>query len=131
MTHYAKVESGVVRHVLRVPPETIFRPEAAGEYTPAPEGVQEGWLWDGVEFSPPPNAGPTLQEQVLQTIQQMEREQLMARITRESLLRLAEKEADELAQELGVDPALLLAKNKGYTALKAFDNQIAALRELL
>ena len=68
---------------------------------------------------------------VLTTIQQLEREQLMPRITREAILRIAEKEAEEMAPSLGVDPALLLAKNKAYTLLKAFDNQIAALRAQL
>ena len=68
---------------------------------------------------------------VLTTIQQLEREQLMPRITREAILRIAEKEAEEMAPSLGVNPALLLAKNKAYTLLKAFDNQIAALRAQL
>lgn len=79
-----------------------------------------------------PNAPPpTPQEIAMQTIVALEREQLMPRITREAILRIAEKEAAELAEELGVDVALLLAKNKGYGALKAFDSQIAALREQL
>jgi hypothetical protein len=68
---------------------------------------------------------------VLTTIQQLEREQLMPRITREAILRITEKEAEEMAPSLGVNPALLLAKNKAYTLLKAFDNQIAALRAQL
>jgi hypothetical protein len=68
---------------------------------------------------------------VLTTIQQLEREQLMPRITREAILRIAEKEAEEMAASLGVDPALILAKNKAYTLLKAFDNQIAELRAQL
>lgn len=68
---------------------------------------------------------------ILSTIQQLEREQLMPRITREAILRIAEKEAEEMAASLGVDPALILAKNKAYTLLKAFDNQIAELRAQL
>lgn len=68
---------------------------------------------------------------VLTTIQQLEREQLMPRITREAILRIAEKEAEEMGLSLGVDPALILAKNKAYTLLKTFDNQIAELRAQL
>lgn len=68
---------------------------------------------------------------VLTTIQQLEREQLMPRITREAILRIAEKEAEEMASSLGVAPALILAKNKAYTLLKTFDNQVAALRAQL
>lgn len=90
--------------------------------------------WQLVELSgtvPTPPTDPTPQELILQTIQQMERDHLMPRITREVILRMAEKEAQKLAELHGVDPALLLAKNKGYTALKAFDDQIALLREQL
>lgn len=74
---------------------------------------------------------PTPQQLAMQTIVALEYQQLMPRITREAILRLAEKEARELGESTGVDPAELLAKNKGYTVLKAFDSQISALREQL
>lgn len=53
MSHYAKVESGVVVHVLRVPPETIMTAESAAAYVPVVEGVQEGWVQRGGQFLPP------------------------------------------------------------------------------
>lgn len=74
-------------------------------------------------------AEPTVPPSVaaLQRITQLEREQMMPRITRETILSLAE----ERAAALGLTQAQLLAKNKGYAALKAFDMEIAALRAQL
>jgi hypothetical protein len=65
----------------------------------------------------------------LQLIQQMEREQILSqqRITRETILALAE----ERAAALGLTNAQLRAKNRGYAGLKALDEQIAALRAQL
>lgn len=60
-------------------------------------------------------------------IDALERQQMMPRITRETILSLAE----ERAAALGLTQAQLLAKNKGYAALKAFDMEIAALRAQL
>jgi hypothetical protein len=57
----------------------------------------------------------------------LERQQMMPRITRETILSLAE----ERAAALGLTQAQLIAKNKGYAALKAFDEHIAALRAQL
>lgn len=61
------------------------------------------------------------------TINTLERQQMMPRITRETILSLAE----ERAAALGLTQAQLIAKNKGYAALKAFDTEIAALRAQL
>ena len=60
--HYALIESNVVKHVLRVPPENIYGPEVASQYEPCGEDVQVGWLWDGGEFVAPP-ATPLLERQ--------------------------------------------------------------------
>lgn len=49
------------------------------------------------------------------------------RLYREAILAMMEKEA----AALGMTPAQLAAKNKGYRELKAFDQQIAALRAQL
>lgn len=87
--------------------------------------------WRLAEEQDADTPAPTPAEVVLNTIQKMEREQLMPRITRESILRLAEKEASEISDATGIDVSVLLSKNKGYMALKAFDNQIAALRAQL
>lgn len=54
-------------------------------------------------------------------IKQLEAEQLMPRATREFMLAFMELNA----------PAEVLAVNPGYQAVKAFDNQIKALRDLL
>lgn len=54
-------------------------------------------------------------------IKQLEAEQLMPRATREFMLTFMELNA----------PAEVLAVNPGYQAVKAFDNQIKALRDLL
>lgn len=51
----------------------------------------------------------------------LEREQLMPRATREFMLTFMELNA----------PAEVLAVNPGYQAVKAFDNQIKALRDQL
>lgn len=60
-------------------------------------------------------------------INTLERQQLMPRITRETIL----FQAEERAAALGLTQAQLIAKNKGYAALKAFDTEIAALRAQL
>jgi hypothetical protein len=70
---------------------------------------------------------PTPQEMAQQQIDALENEYLMPRVTRESLIAMAE----ERAAALGLTMEQLRAKNKGYAALKALDEQIAALRALL
>lgn len=66
---------------------------------------------------------------ILQTIQALEQGQILGqqRITRETILALAK----ERATALGMTEEQLIAKNKGYAALKALDVQIAALRAQL
>ena len=60
-------------------------------------------------------------------IDALERQHQMPRITRESLIGLAE----ERALAAGLTLEQLRAKNKGYAGLKALDDQIAALRAQL
>ena len=51
--HYALIESNIVKHVLRVPPENIFPAQTAALYVTCPEDVEVGWTFaDGV-FAPP------------------------------------------------------------------------------
>lgn len=69
----------------------------------------------------------TPQEMAQAQIKALEDEHNMARVTRESLIALAE----ERGAALGLTPAQLLVKNKGYAGLKALDAQIAALRAQL
>lgn len=72
-----------------------------------------------------PNAPLNVRAAVLlQRITSLEREQLMPRLTRETILRLAEQEA----AALGLSIEQLKVKNKGYRGLKLFDEQIALLR---
>ena len=59
---YAFIQNGTVAHVLRVDPSTIYAPTVAAQYIPAPDGVDVGWLYDGVEFiapAPLPAPAPT------------------------------------------------------------------------
>ncbi len=58
---YAFIQNGIVTHVLRVEPSTIYAPTVAAQYIPAPEGVEVGWLYDGVEFIAPAPA-PTIEQ---------------------------------------------------------------------
>ena len=58
---------------------------------------------------------------LLSQIESMERKQLMPRATREFMLMFMEANA----------PAEVLSVNPGYQAVKAFDNQIVALRAQL
>lgn len=72
-------------------------------------------------------APPTPAELALAQIEALERESLMNRITRESIMTMAK----ERAAAMGMTEAQLIAKNKGYAALKALDDEIAALRAQL
>ena len=59
---YAFIQNGIVTHVLRVEPSTVYAPTVAAQYVPAPDGVDVGWLYDGVEFiapAPLPAPAPT------------------------------------------------------------------------
>ena len=72
---------------------------------------------DAIAAQPQPDPKDAIREQ----IKQLEAEQLMPRATREFMLTFMEMNA----------PAEVLAVNPGYQAVKAFDNQIKALRDLL
>ncbi len=51
---YARIKNGVVVFLMEADPAGVFGPQAAAEFVPAPEGVEDGWLWDGEDFSAPP-----------------------------------------------------------------------------
>lgn len=138
ITAYIIDQRGVLLYSKEVDPFGVQPNNAVYEQPPViVEGFTRVWnqSWQQVpdnEVPPvPANPGPTTQEIILTTIQQLEREQLMPRVTREAILRIAEKEAEELASNMGIDPAILLVKNKAYNLLKTFDNQIAELRSQL
>lgn len=69
----------------------------------------------------------TASEQAQAQIDALERQYLMPRVVRESLI----AQAEERGAALGFTPAQLAVKNKGYAGLKALDAQIAALRAQL
>ena len=78
--HYALIESNVVKHVLRVPPENIFPAQAAALYITCSEDVDVGWTFaDGV-FSPPPRLSPQLTSDQLRTALTAEYERRMQAI---------------------------------------------------
>ena len=70
---------------------------------------------------------PVYADVIQEKIEQLERDSLMSRITRESIMTMAK----ERAAALGMTETQLIAKNKGYAALMALDDQIAALRAQL
>ncbi len=72
---------------------------------------------DAIAALPQPDPKDAIRTQ----IKQLEAEQLMPRATREFMLTFMELNA----------PAEVLAVNPGYQAVKAFDLQIKALRDLL
>jgi len=72
---------------------------------------------EAIASAPQPDPKDTIRAQ----IKQLESEQLMPRATREFMLTFMEMNA----------PAEVLAVNPGYQAVKAFDLQIKALRDLL
>lgn len=84
-----------------------------------PEGCIAITEEEAEALRPVPQVDP--KEAIRAQIKQLEAEQLMPRATREFMLTFMEMNA----------PAEVLAVNPGYQAVKAFDNQIKALRDLL
>lgn len=80
----------------------------------------------GVAIEPAPPVIITPAHLVAQ-IQALEDQYLMPRITRETIIALAE----ERAVAMGLTLEYLRAKNKGYAGLKTLDEQIAELRSQL
>jgi hypothetical protein len=48
---WAYVENGVVKDRVRVDPFTVFSAEYAGRFIQAPDDVDPGWLYNGVNFT--------------------------------------------------------------------------------
>lgn len=91
---------------------------------PHPETLAyEAWLKAG---GVPLPAEPVVltPAEIVARIQELEDQYLMPRITRETIIALAE----ERAVAMGLTLEYLRTKNKGYAALKTLDEQIAALR---
>jgi hypothetical protein len=60
---YVRVVDGAVWEIIPPHPDDIplaerFPAEFAAALVPAPEGVAQGWLWDGSTFTAPPPAQP-------------------------------------------------------------------------
>ena len=63
--NYALIESNVVKHILRVPPENIFPAQTAALYMACPEDVEVGWTFaDGVFARPEPQPAQTTADQL-------------------------------------------------------------------
>jgi hypothetical protein len=77
------------------------------------------WLSEGNTPEPAEVSDPKIA--IRAQIQILEQSQLLPRVTREFMLLAMEAQA----------PAEVLMQNPGYVAVKAFDNQVAALRALL
>ncbi len=81
-----------------------------------------------IEHAPLAEPAPVTPAEIAQAqIDAIERQYLMPRVVRESLI----AQAEERGAVLGYTPAQLAVKNKGYAGLKAIDAQIAALRAQL
>ena len=78
--HYALIESNIVKHVLRVPPENIFPVQTAALYMACPEDVDVGWVFVAEVFSPPPKPLPQLTADQLRTALTSEYERRMQAI---------------------------------------------------
>ena len=78
--HYALIESNVVKHVLRVPPENIFPPAIAAAYVPCGEDVEAGWLLEDGAFVDPPAPVPPITPDQLRTALTAEYERRMQAI---------------------------------------------------
>lgn len=63
---WAYVKEGVVVDRVRVDPITIFRADYAALFILAPDDVDHGWTFDGVNFAPPPQ--PSAEELLAQSI---------------------------------------------------------------
>lgn len=55
---WAYIKDGIVVDRVRVDPVTIFRADYAALFIPAPDDVDHGWTFDGVNFAPPPKPSP-------------------------------------------------------------------------
>lgn len=83
----------------------------------------EAWL-DAGNVPLPADPVVLTPAEIVARIQELEDQYLMPRITRETIIALAE----ERALAMGLTLEYLRTKNKGYAALKTLDEQIAALR---
>lgn len=90
---------------------------------------QEYLEWIAKGNTPEPYTPPAIAPAAaaLAEIEALESKYQMPRITRETILTLAE----ERAAAMGITPEELLVRNKGYAGLKALDEQIKTLRSVL
>jgi len=87
-----------------------------------------GWVAEGNSPQPAPEIpGPTPQDQ----IDAIERQTMVPRVVRESLLAFAQLLAQQQAAVSGKSVAEILAANVAYQKVKAVDDQINQLRSLI
>jgi hypothetical protein len=51
---FVYIQNGVVVDRTFIPPENVFYQPYASQFIEAPEDVELGWLYDGVNFTAPP-----------------------------------------------------------------------------
>lgn len=76
------IENGVVKDLVRVPPQNVFYPAYADMFIEAPDEVDFNWIFDGETFSPPPPVEipeyvPPTKEELLAQLQALQ-EQIAA-----------------------------------------------------
>lgn len=99
----------------------IMRGDACIPSDPANTDYAVYLAWVAEGNTPQPADVPDPKEAIRAQITALEQSQLLPRATREFMLLAMEAQA----------PAEVLALNPGYSAVKAFDAQIAALRAML
>lgn len=134
---YARISNNMAVDVRDTHPHGFFTPDIEAQFVTVPDDVQDGYLYDGEVFTAPPAPIPPTQEDIdaaaagqaaalslaaqaaiRAQIASLEAAQLMPRATREFMLLMMQS----------MFTSEQLAGNPGYVAVKAFDDQINALR---
>lgn len=118
MPTYARIENGKVAELLETdgPIEGLFHPSLL--WVECSSKVRERWSFADGLFAPPPPADPPPEPSPADIIEAEERATMLPRVVREFMLGYMEANATS-AQ---------LAKNPGYTKVKALDDRIKELR---
>lgn len=104
---YARIQNGIAVDVRSESPVGCFTDDFVAQFVAVPDNVQNGWLFDGTNFAPPP--GPT-QEQLDAEAARVAAEQVkQVSQTRSNLWTLIKSYRDNLIQKGGY-----LANNKWF-----------------
>jgi hypothetical protein len=58
MTTFARVDGGIVREIIVADALPPFTPEITAQFHAAPDGIAEGWTFDGTTFAAPAPPAP-------------------------------------------------------------------------